>query len=166
QHAQVTVKTGHSVVYPGVYPGQGGPQDFGSLGGVLPQPAFSGDARGLGGESGFRRQWPRRKLFGADRLGTIIGVIGGAIGLCVGAAAVLTAVLPSSALWTSRIVCGGPNQLTYNTSHYSYKPGQSGTSISFQCVGGAGTYDASFFAIAALQCLLVAFVVCAAVAVF
>jgi Protein of unknown function (DUF3060) len=159
QHAQVTVKTGHSVIYPGQVP----PLDFGFLGG---QPAFTGQAPGLAGGAGFRSQRRRGRLLGVNRVGTLVGVIGGAFGLCVGGAAALTAVFPSSALWTSRIVCGGPNQLTYNTSHYSYKPGQSGTSISFQCVGAAGTYDAGFFAITALQCLLVAFVLCAAVAVF
>jgi|GEM_PF-1619984 len=42
QHAHVTIKTGHSVVYPG----QGGPQNFGALTGVGPQPGFPGAAAG------------------------------------------------------------------------------------------------------------------------
>src|ERR1700754_1126328 len=77
--------------------------------------------------------WSRRRPGGANAIGNLIGGAIGAIGGCVGGAAALTAVLPSTALWTSAIVCDGPNQLMTNTSHYSYKPGQSGTAIDFQC---------------------------------
>jgi len=96
-----------------------------------------------------------------NRVGMIIGMIGGVIGLCVGAAAAVTAVFPSSALWMSAIVCPSGYGLTSNTSHYSYQPGQSGTSVSFQCVSRDSAYDVNDFAVFGLQCLLVALVVCA-----
>jgi len=106
-----------------------------------------------------------RTLVGADRVGAIIGVIGGALGLCVGGAAAVTAMFPSSALWMSALVCSGGYELGYNTSHYSYKPGQSGTSVSFQCVGDSGSYDINPFVIDAIQSLLIALVLCLAVLV-
>ncbi|MCV7195157.1 hypothetical protein [Mycobacterium angelicum] len=135
QHANVTIKTSHSVVYPG-----NGPAAF-------------------GGQAGFAQQGPRRKSKGADRIGAIIGMVGGLLGVCVGGAAALTAVFPSSALWMSPIVCRRPYELAYNTSHYSYKPGQSGTSVSFQCVSGADAYDVNSLAIGAVQSLFIALVV-------
>lgn len=92
-------------------------------------------------------------------------MIAGAIGVCVGGAAAVTAIFPSSALWMSAIVCRSPYQLDYSTSHYSYKPGQSGTSVSFQCVSGASSYDANNFAIDGLQSLAIALVLCVGVAV-
>jgi Protein of unknown function (DUF3060) len=128
--------------------------------GMGPPPAFSGSAE-FGGQAGFPGPRARRKLAGANLFGAIAGVIG----LCVGGAAALTAALPATALWTSAIVCGGPNQLMVNTSHYSYKPGQSGTSVNFQCLAGDGAHDANFFAISALQTLVVALVLGGAVAV-
>jgi hypothetical protein len=87
---------------------------------------------------------------------------GGGFGLCVGvgAAAAVTAAIPSSALWMSAIVCDSGYQLAYNASDYSYKPGQSGTSVSFQCVGDAGSYDVNDFAVFGLQFLLIVLVVC------
>jgi hypothetical protein len=96
----------------------------------------------------------------ANRVGLITGLVGGMIGLCVGAAAALTAVFPSSALWMSPIMCPSGYGLTSSTSHYSYEPGQSGTTVSFQCVGGDNAYDVNDFAVFGLQCLLVALVVC------
>jgi hypothetical protein len=97
--------------------------------------------------------------------GTLLGAIGGVVGACVGGAAVLTAVLPTAALWTSRFICGGRNELMINTSNYSYKPNQSGTSIGFQCVVNGGARDASFLAISALQTVLVALLLGGALAV-
>jgi hypothetical protein len=94
------------------------------------RPALRAREFGYEGQSSFFG--PRRKLVGADRVGAIIAVVGGAIGLSVGGAAALTAVFPASALWMSPIVCGSGYDLVYNTSHYSYKPGQSGTNVSFQ----------------------------------
>jgi hypothetical protein len=97
---------------------------------------------------------PRSQAGGANRVGAVIGVLGGGLGLCLGGAAAVTAVFPASALWMSPIVCRSGYDLGYNTSHYSYKPGQSGTSVSFQCVGDTDYYDASDFAVFALQSLL------------
>jgi hypothetical protein len=90
--------------------------------------------------------------------GALFGAIAGAIGFCSGGAAALIAVLPTSALWTSRIICGAPNQLMINTSHYSYKPNQSGTTVDFECLKADGVYEANFLAISALQAVLIAVV--------
>jgi hypothetical protein len=111
--------------------------------------AYAAGTFGYGGQGGYSA--PGRKLVGADRVGAILGIGGGAFGLCAGGAAAMTAVIPSSALWMSAIVCDSGYQLAYNTSDYSYKPGQSGTSVSFQCVGDAGSYDVNDFAVVALQ---------------
>lgn len=94
---------------------------------------------------------PRRNSVGA---GGIIGLLGGALGLCVGGAAAVTVAIPSSALWMSPLVCRSGYDLGYNTSNYSYKPGQSGTSVTFQCVGDADYYEANDLAVFALQSLL------------
>jgi DUF3060 family protein len=98
-----------------------------------------------------QRSRPSRTYRGAN----LFGAVAGAIGFCAGGAAALTAVLPSSALWTSSIVCGGRNQLMVNTSHYSYKPNQSGTTVGFQCLRADGAHDASWFTITVLQSILV-----------
>jgi hypothetical protein len=100
------------------------------------------------------RGWP-------DRIGAILGTLG----LCVGAAASLTAMMPSSALWTSPFVCDSGYRLAYDTTDYSYKPGQSGTSVSFECVGAAGSYEPSWIAIDAFQTILAAVVLGAAVGI-
>jgi Protein of unknown function (DUF3060) len=140
RHANVTIKTGHSTFYPGM---NSGPQAFG-------QPAFSqmSYSQPAFSQPSFGR---RRSMNAGSLIGGIVGLLGG----CVGAAAALTAVFPSTALWTSSIVCGAPNQLMVNTSHYSYKPGQSGTNVDFQCLQAGGAKDASFLAIGGLQFLLV-----------
>lgn len=108
---------------------------------------------------------PRSKLVGADRAGAIIGMLGGAIGLCVGGAAAVTALIPSTALWMSPVVCGSGYEMAYDTSHYSYKPGQSGTTVSFQCVNGDDFYDVNDLAVFALQSLLAALLLGVALAV-
>ncbi len=119
-------------------------------------------ARGLGpvGQPGFPGKPPRPRLERGDRVGAVIGAIGGGIGLCVGGAAALTAAIPASALWMSAIVCDSQYHLTYDISGYSYRPGQSGTSVTFQCVSGAGSYDVNTFAVMGLQSLLAVLVVC------
>jgi hypothetical protein len=109
------------------------------------------DARAAAGQYGRGFSGGRRSRNGAGLFGAAVGALGG----CVGAAAALTAVWPSSALWTSSMVCGAPNQLMINTSHYSYKPGQSGTNVDFQCLRPDGAQSAGFFAIAGLQLLVV-----------
>ncbi len=106
----------------------------------------------------YARQQPKRNA------GAVIGWIGGLIGGCVGGAAALTAAFPSSALWTSALVCGEPNRLMVNTSHSSYRAGQSSTNIGFQCVTVDGAVDANTLAISALQMVVVAVLLAAAVA--
>jgi hypothetical protein len=107
---------------------------------------------------------PRHKLVRVNRFVAILGVIGGAIGLCVGGAAAVTALIPSSALWMSGIVCISCDHLAYNTSHDAYQPGQSGTSVDFRWVNGDSSYDVNDFAIFGLQSVLAAFVVCVGLA--
>ncbi|OBA74177.1 hypothetical protein A5641_28620 [Mycobacterium sp. 1554424.7] len=156
KHGKATFKVGHSVVYSG----RGAAPDFSAFAGTAPPPGFSQQV-------GSRHQVAqgRRRPFGLrgwpDRIGAILGTFG----LCVGGAAALTATMPSTALWMSPIVCGGGYQLAYNTSHYSYKPGQSGTNIDFECVNGADSYDPNWFAIDALQTLLFALIAGVVVAV-
>src|SRR5262249_10831207 len=106
---------------------------------------------------------PQRSRAGANRIGTIAGVIGGAIGICVGGAAALLALFPSTALWMSPLVCRSPYQLDYSTSHYSYRPGQSGTSVSFQWVRGAAFSYADRFCVDGLHSILIALILGAAV---
>jgi hypothetical protein len=55
--------------------------------------------------------------------------------------------------------------MAYNSSHYSYKPGQSGTSVSFQCISDTDFYDVNDLAVFALQSLLAAFLVFVALVV-
>jgi hypothetical protein len=114
---------------------------------------------GMVGKPGFAGKPHRRKRSRADRLGVIAGLIGGAIGVCGGTAALLITAVPSSTLWMSGIVCSGPYHLTYGTSGYSYKPGQSGTAIEFLCVGPTDYYDVNPFLVFGLQSLPAALVV-------
>jgi hypothetical protein len=143
QHATVTYKTGHAVSYSG----RAEPVGF-----VAPTGAPSSTS------------FPSRN-FSANRLGGILGGAAGALGVIGGGAASLTAVLPTSALWTSAIVCGGPNELMVNTSHYSSRPGNSSTSVNFQCLAADGGHDASWFAITSLQAVMIALVAAGVVAV-
>src|SRR5262249_38748759 len=114
-----------------------------------------------GGQGGFSA--PRRNP-GAV-IGGIVGVLGAMFGVCVAIAAALTTLVPSSALWMSPIMCRSGYELGYNQSNYSYKPGQSSTTVSFQCVGDGDYYDVNDFAVFALQTLLVALVVFVVLAV-
>lgn len=111
---------------------------------------------GLAGRAGFSGKPLQPKLTGANRVGAILGMLGAAIGLCFGGTAALTALIPATALWTSPIVCDGTHHLAYGTSHYSYAPGQSGTTVSYQCVGDASSYDVSTWAVLGLQSLAAA----------
>jgi len=156
KQGQATFEVGHSVVYSR----PGGAPDYGALAGMGAQPGFSQQVGSRSqAASGRRRPWGARGW--ADRIGAIVG----ALGICVGAGASLTATLPASALWASPFVCDSGYELAYNTTNYSYKPGQSGTNVSFQCVGETGSYDPSWLAIDALQTLLCAVVLGVAVAV-
>lgn len=142
RHSSMTVNRGHSVVDPQ----QNNQFSFGSSAG----PAFTSQSS-FEGQRGFSRLKPKREW----TLPTVFGAVAGFIGGCIGGGAALTAAFPSTASWTSAIVCGGPNKLMVNTSHYSYKPGQSGTNVDFQCLAGDGAHDASFMLIGALQTLVV-----------
>ena len=142
RHGSMTVHKGHSVGYPQ----QNTQFSYGSSAG----PVYSSQSA-FGGQRGFSRLKPKREW----TVPNVFGAVAGAIGGCIGGGAALTAAFPSTALWTSAIVCGGPNKLMVNTSHYSYKPGQSGTNIDFQCLAGDGAHDASFMLIGALQTLVV-----------
>ncbi|WP_156690024.1 hypothetical protein [Mycobacterium sp. Marseille-P9652] len=99
------------------------------------------------------------RLGQGSRVGMILGVGGGLFGLCAGGAAAVTALIPATALWMGPIVCPNGYGMTSDTSHYSYMPGQSGTTVSFQCVNGESAYDVNDFAVFSLQFLLVALVV-------
>jgi hypothetical protein len=114
-------------------------------------------ARGYGVQRGLSA--PSRKRAGAGWAGVTVAMLGGALGLCVGGAAAVTALIPSTALWMGPIVCRSGYAMAYNTSHYSYKPGQSGTSVSFQCVSDGDFYDVNDLAVFALQSVLAALLV-------
>jgi hypothetical protein len=156
KRGKATFKVGHSVVYSG----QGAAPGDGPLAGMRPPPGFSQQV-GSRRQVAQGRRWP----LGLRGWPDLIGAILGAVGICIGAAASLTATMPSSALWTSPFVCDSGYQLAHNTSNYSYKPGQSGTSVSFECVGATGWYEPSWIAIDAFQTVLVTLVLGAAVAV-
>ena len=91
-----------------------------------------------------------REFVGANRAGAIVAAIGGAIGLCVGFAAAVIALIPSSALWMSGIVCISGYRLVHNPA---------GQSVSFHCVDGDSSYDVKDLAVL-LQSVLAAFVLC------
>jgi hypothetical protein len=156
KQGKATINVGHSVVYsaPGAAP------DYTAFAGTGPRPGFP-EQVGSRRQAALGSQRERGGRVWANRFGAIAGTIG----ICVGGAAALTATMPSTALWMSPIVCDSGYQLAYNTSHYSYKPGQSGTDVSFECVNGADSYDPNWFAIDALQTLLFSLVAGAAVGV-
>lgn len=156
KRGRATFEVGHSVVCSG----QGATPDYGAVAGIRQPSGFPQQAGSRHQVAqGRRRAWGMRGW--PDRIGAIIG----ALGICIGAAASLTAMMPASAMWTSPFVCDSGYQLAYNTINYSYKPGQSGTSVSFECVGATGSYEPSWIAIDALQTSLVTVVLGAAVAV-
>jgi hypothetical protein len=127
---------------------------------VFLAPPARGAYAGRGGFSG-----PRRRRVWPGLIGVIVSVGGSVIALCVGGAAAVTALIPSSALWMSAIVCRSGHEMGYSASHNSYKPGQSGTSVSFQCVGDADSCDVNDFAVFALQSLVAALALCVALAI-
>jgi hypothetical protein len=130
------------------------PQDFGGIG---PQPGLARE-RGAEGQTWIDR--PRsRNVIRAN----VSKYIAPTVGACIGAAAALIAVFPSTALWMSGLVCQSSYTLEYGTSHYSYKPGQHGTLVSFHCVSDTRSYEPNDLIITGLQALLVTVVVCAAI---
>jgi hypothetical protein len=153
KHGKATFKVGHSVVYSGGDgTGYNPPSDV-ARGSSLSWQAPPRQRARFGGRGG--------RMRGADLVGAILGLLG----ICVGGAAALTAAIPSSALWMSSLVCSSGYHLAYGTSNYSYKPGQSGTSVSFECINDADSYSPSWFVIDLFQSLMVALVVGAAVIV-
>jgi hypothetical protein len=146
KHGKATINVGHSVVYSGqgAAPDYGAPAGFGS--GIRPAPGFT-DQDGSERHATRGRRRPRGTRGWGDRIGAIVG----ALGLCIGAAAALTATMPTSALWMSPFVCDSGDQLAYN--------------VGFQCVGDTGSYDPSWLAIATFQTLLCALVLGVAVAI-
>jgi hypothetical protein len=99
-----------------------------------------------------RRVW----VFGLIFVFPIIAVF------CFRIAGGLATLLPSSAMWTSGIVCGSGYHLSNDNRHYSTPSGGSGTTMSFRCVSGNSSYHANDWAILGLQFLLVGVLLCAA----
>jgi uncharacterized coiled-coil protein SlyX len=161
KHGKATFKVGHSSV---VYSSQDAAPDYSK---VVSFGAPMGPPPGFSQQVGSRRQAAqgRRPPLGLRGWPDRIGAVLGAFGIGVGAAASLTATMPSTALWTSPFVCDSGYQLAYNSTNYSYKPGQSGTSVSFQCVGATGSYEPNWILIDAFQTVLCALVLGAAVGV-
>ncbi len=114
---------------------------------------YDGHSESVGGR-------PHGRQRPADLLLVILVVLGSVLSVCIGGAVALIAVIPKSALWMGPLVCPSPYRLAYSTSGYSYKPGQSGTSVDFACVSGASSYDANVFAIDGIQSLVIALVLC------
>src|ERR1700739_3650886 len=106
-------------------------------------------------EATFGGQRPRRTVGWTDRVDVATIVVIGIV-----AAVLLTMLIPSSALWTSGIVCNTPSHLEYSQS---LSLGHA-TSRTFQCVSGDSSYAASKLAIYALQTLVSALVLCGTVA--
>jgi hypothetical protein len=71
---------------------------------------------------------------------------------------------PSSTMWTSWIVCPSPYHLTYTSFHSQFGGGKSGNSTDFQCVSGINSSHVNEFRVFVLQALLIALVLCGAVA--
>ncbi len=155
KNARVTIKSQRSVIYPG----PGDAQDFAAASGVSHPIGYPG-VSGVAPTTAVPRQRARRTFNGP----ALFGVLAGLIGACVGGVAAVTAVAPWTMLWASPIVCRSPYHLDYSTSHYSYKPGQSGTSVSFQCVNGTDWYRVNEFALVGLQSVLVVLVLVVALA--
>jgi hypothetical protein len=103
----------------------------------------------------------RRGLDGEKIVGGIIGVLGGFGGVVT----LVNLQFPSSVLWMSRIVCDSPYRLAYDVSHYSYRPGESSSSVDYACVNGETVYDVNDFTVWGLQALGIALVLCPVVAV-
>ena len=128
---------------------------------ALPRTLVSVDGGGFqqvgtpGDEARFGGQRPRRTVGWTGRVDVETIVV---IGIVV--PVLVTMLIPSSALWTSGIVCNAPSHLAYSQS---LSLGH-GTSRTFQCVSGDSSYAASKLAIYALQTLVSALVLCGTVA--
>jgi hypothetical protein len=108
-----------------------------------------GDEAGFGGHRRLRTVgWTGRVDVGTI---VVIGIV---------APVLVTMLIPSSALWTSGIVCNSPSHLAYTES---LSLGHA-TSRTFQCVSGDSSCAASKLAIYTLQTLVSALVLCGTVA--
>ena len=128
---------------------------------ALPRTWVSVDGGGFqqvgtpGDEARFGGQRPRRTVGWTGRVDVETIVVIGIV-----APVLVTMLIPSSALWTSGIVCNTPSHLAYSES---LSLGHA-TSRTFQCVSGDSSYAASKLAIYALQTLVSALVLCGTVA--
>ncbi len=103
----------------------------------------------------------RRGLDGEKIVGGIIGVLGGVWGVV----ALLVTSAPSSVMWMSAIVCSSPHHLAYDVSHYSYRPGESSSTVAYACVSDENVYEINRFLVSGLQAAGVAFVMCVVTAI-
>ncbi len=156
KHARVTIKSQRSVVYPG----QDDAPDLAAPAGAARPLSYPG-VSGVRPATALPRQRAQRTL----NRPALFGMLAGLIGACVGGVAAVTAVTPWTMLWASPIVCRSPYHLDYSTSNYSYKPGQSGTTVSFQYVNGTDWYRVNEFALVALQSLSVLLVLVVALSI-
>jgi hypothetical protein len=128
---------------------------------ALPRTWVSVDGGGFqqvgipGDEARFGGQRRRRTVGWTGRVDVETIVVIGIV-----APVLVTMLIPSSALWTSGIVCNTPSHLAYSAS---LSLGHA-TSRTFQCVSGDSSYAASKLAIYALQTLVSALVLCGTVA--
>lgn len=106
----------------------------------------------------------RRTRAGQRRVALIIVLLNGVFGVLSFAVVVLNIGFPSSTRWMSGIVCSSPHHLEYDTSRYSYRPGQSTWTVNYECVSAEGSYDINDSVVWALQSLLVVLVLGAVVA--
>ena len=106
-------------------------------------------------EARFGGQRPRRTVGWTDRVD-----VGTVVSIGIVATVLVTMLIPSSALWTSGIVCNTPSHLAYSESLGL----DHATSKTFQCVSGDSSYAASKLAIYALQTLVSALVLCGTLA--
>jgi hypothetical protein len=156
KNARVTIRSQRSIIYPG----HGDAQDFAAQSSPI-QPLSDPGVCGVSPTTAF----PHRQVRRTFNRPALFGMLAGLIGACVGGVAAVTAVAPWTMLWASPIVCRNTYHLDYSTSNYSYKPGQSGTTVSFQCVNGTDWYRVNEFALVALQSLSVLLVLVIALSV-
>jgi hypothetical protein len=98
----------------------------------------------------------RRGLDGEKIVGGIIGALGGLAAVVT----MLNVSFPSSVMWMSAIVCRSAYRLEYDVSHYSYRPGESSSTVDYACVSGENVYDVNDFTVWGLQALGIAVVLC------
>jgi hypothetical protein len=114
---------------------------------------------GFGGQANYRGPTPVRPPgFGGQSRARKRAWLAGTIALVAVPsfyATIGTILIPSSSLWTSGILCSSGYRLAYDRL---YSTG-SGNSVSFRCVNGEISYDASTFGVIGLQFMLAAIVV-------